>query len=322
MAKIKVSKELPECDLFSVLAEKVEQRKDIDFNFFGKLDECRQRGSGEVRQINVLFPEYTPHDEQYHLKRLFHVADTVLGRDRIEAMNSAELFVLAVGLYGHDWGMAVSESEKEYIITGSPPEGVRTQDLWILSDEQHRFTKFARDQRLIMDTDGHIKEIPIDMWREYVRQTHAFRSGERVRRFFDPIDPGIADASSRICIGHSLTFEDLEDYRSYPPDFSVLRETVNLRALTVYLRLIDLLDLADDRPPYVVWKFVAPRDPRSKMEWAKHRAPDQSHVPNIKRAALFGWTEALMILRFILPLKISESGVEISSGAATIFWQG
>ncbi len=47
---------------------------------------------------------------------------------------------------------------------------------------------------------------------------------------------------------------------------------MNLRALAVYLRLIDLLDLAEDRTPYVIWKFVAPRDPRSKMEWAKHRA--------------------------------------------------
>lgn len=272
MPKIGIPKTLPECDLFSVLAEKAEQRKDIDFNFFGRLDEFRERVSGEVRQINVLFPEYTPHDEQYHLKRLFHVADTVLGKDRVEAMNSAELFVLAVALYGHDWGMAVSESEKEYIIAGKPPEGVRAEDLWILSDEQHRIAKFAHEQHLEMDTGGHLKKIPIEVWREYVRQTHAFRSGERVRRFFDPIDPGIADASSRICIGHWLDFEDLEDYRSYPADFSLLRETVNLRALTVYLRLIDLLDLADDRTPYVIWKFVAPRDPRSKMEWAKHRA--------------------------------------------------
>jgi hypothetical protein len=272
MVKIKIPKDLPECDLISVLAEKVEQRKDIDFNFFGRLDEFCQRVSGEVRQINVLFPEYTPHDEQYHLKRLFHVADTILGRNLIEAMNSAELFLLAIALYGHDWGMAVSESEKEYIITGKPPEEIRAEDLWILFDEHLRFAKFAREQRLSMDADGHVKEIPIEIWREYVRQTHAFRSGERVRRFFDPIDPGIADTSSRICVGHWLNFEDLEDYRSYPPDFSVLSETANLRALTVYLRLIDLLDLADDRTPYVIWKFVAPRDPRSKMEWVKHRA--------------------------------------------------
>ena len=104
-------KELPDCELLKVLAEKADQRHDINFNFLGKLDDFRQHVSNEVHQINELFPEYTPHDEQYHLTKLFHVADTVLGRERIEAMNPAELFVLAVALYGHDWGMAVSEQE-------------------------------------------------------------------------------------------------------------------------------------------------------------------------------------------------------------------
>lgn len=33
-----------------------------------------------------------------------------------------------------------------------------------------------------------------------------------------------------------------------------------------------MFDLAEDRTPYIIWKFVAPRDPRSKMEWDKHRA--------------------------------------------------
>jgi len=268
----KIPKTLLDCELLHVLAEKAEQRRDVDFNFLGRLDEFRQRVSGEVRQINELFPEYTPHDEQYHLKQLFHVADTVLGRDRLEEMNSAELFVLAISLYGHDWGMAVSEAEKQSIVTGKPPEGMRAEDLWILPDERTRFVRFARKQRLTLDPEGCFEEMPIEMWREYVRQTHSFRSGERVRRFFEPIDGGVAEAASRVCVGHRLDFEDLQDYRAYPPDFAVLRETVNLRALAVYLLLIDQLDLAEDRTPYVIWKFVAPRDPRSKMEWVKHRA--------------------------------------------------
>ncbi|MCH8252140.1 MAG: ATP-binding protein, partial [Planctomycetes bacterium] len=52
----------------------------------------------------------------------------------------------------------------------------------------------------------------------------------------------------------------------------MLGEVVNLRALSVYVRLVDLLDIADDRTPYALWKFVAPRDPTAKMEWAKHAA--------------------------------------------------
>jgi len=149
MGNIEILRELPKCELIRVLAEKVSLRDDIDFLVLGKLDEFRQRVSGEVSQINVLFPEYTPHDEKYHLKRLFYVADTVLGGERIQAMNPAELFVLAVALYGHDWGMAVNEIEKNYIISGSIPNGMKPEDLWILQDENYRFRLFARDQQLI-----------------------------------------------------------------------------------------------------------------------------------------------------------------------------
>lgn len=271
MGNAEVPKELPKCELIQVLAKKISQREDLDFYPLGRLDEFRQKVSGEVRQINELFPEYTPHDEQYHLKRLFYVADTVLGRDLIKEMNAAELFVLAVALYGHDWGMAVNEIEKNYIISGTIPKDVKPEDLSILPDEKNRFNTFVRNQQLV-DKDNKIKDIPVEKWREYVRQTHAFRSGIRIGKFFEPIDGGVADAASRVCVGHWLDFEELQDHDSYPINYSVMREGVNLRALAVYLRLIDLLDLADDRTPYVIWKFVAPRNARSKMAWDKHRA--------------------------------------------------
>jgi len=274
-----IPKDLPKCELLRVLAEKVSQRDDIDFNVLGRLDEFRQRVSGEVRQINELFPEYTPHDEQYHLKRLFYVAETVLGKDRIEAMYAGELFVLAVALYGHDWGMAVNEEEKNYIIKNVIPIGKNPDDLWILPDERNRFKLFARNQQLL-DENNNFKDIPIEKWREYVRQTHAFRSGIRIRKFFEPIDGGVADAAARVCIGHWLDFEDLQDHDSYPINYSVMRDKVNLRALAIYLRLIDLLDLGEDRTPYVIWKFVAPRDSRSKMAWDKHRALRAVTCPN------------------------------------------
>ncbi|MDF0589940.1 HD domain-containing protein [Candidatus Methanocrinis natronophilus] len=264
-------KNLPKCGLIQALAEKANQRDDIGFNVLGRLDEFRQRVTGEVRQINELFPEYTPHDEVYHLKRLFYVADTVLGEERINSMNVGELFVLSVALYGHDWGMAVNGIEKDYIINDRIPNDTNPEEMWILPDERNRFKLFARDQQLL-DDDGNLKDISVEIWREYVRQTHSFRSGEKIRKFFEPIDGGVADAASRVCIGHWLDFESLQDHDSFPINFSTMRDVVNIRALAVYLRLIDLLDLAEDRTPYVIWKFVAPRNSRSKMEWLKHRA--------------------------------------------------
>ncbi len=267
-----IMRELPECLLLTTLATKANDRHDIGFDFIGKLNDFRQRVSQEIRFINQLFPEYTPHDEDYHINNLFHIADTVLERNLIENMNSAELLILAISLYGHDWGMAISESEKQFILSGKLPEGYKQDDLWILPNERDRIKEFAIKERLGLNAEGYIENISIELWREYVRQTHAFRSGERVRRFFQQIDGGIADSASRICEGHWLDFNELEDDKLYPYNFSILRESANLRALSIYTRLIDLLDLAEDRTPYVIWKFVAPRNPDSKMEWAKHRS--------------------------------------------------
>lgn len=268
----KLPKTLPDCLLLNELSKKAEERNDIDFKFISTLDDFRKRVSEEVRQINELFPEYTPHDEGYHLNKLFHVADTVLEKKRIESLHSSELFLIALALYGHDWGMAVNEVEKSYILTGDLPKGCSEDEIHLLANERDTFRKFAKKHRLELDEKGFTKGMPLETWREYVRETHAARSGVRVKKYFEKIDGGVAEGCSRLCEGHYLNFEQLDDHNAYPADFSVLSKSVNLRACTIYVRLIDLLDLAEDRTPYVIWKFVAPRDLKSKMEWEKHRA--------------------------------------------------
>lgn len=97
-----ISKNLPDCALVDALLERAQNRKDISFPFCQRLDDFRARVSAEVQFINQLFPEYTPHDEHYHLSRLFHVASKLLTQQKLAEMNSAELFVLSCGLYGHD----------------------------------------------------------------------------------------------------------------------------------------------------------------------------------------------------------------------------
>ena len=262
---------LPDSQLVEILRKKSAERNEVEFDYIKHLEELRHRVGGEVRFINQLFPEYTPHDEEYHLSRLFHVADTLIGPDRYESMNATELFVLGCGLYGHDWGMAVNEVEREYIVTSKVRDGFLSSDFALLHDEHRTFESFVKDRGLAIDevrTNG----IANDDWREYVRRTHAWRSGERIRHYFQHIDSGVGEAGGRVCEGHWLDIEVLQDFHRYPINFAVLRENVNLAALAVYVRLIDLLDIGHDRTPYVIWKFVAPRDRKSKMEWNKHRA--------------------------------------------------
>lgn len=262
---------LPNCDLLDVLRLKADARPDTTFDYSGHLRGLREHVAGEVRFINELFPEYTPHDDEYHLSRLFHVADTLIERGRFEEMQATELFVLACGLYAHDWGMAVSGPERAFVTTGVLPDGAVAADFAVLPDEPVRLRRFLAD-RGVDAARARTEGVSDDDWREYVRLTHAPRSAERVRRFFATIDPGAGEAVARVCEGHWLEFEKLHNHTLYPTAFSVLREPVNLAALAVYVRLVDLLDIAADRTPYVIWKFVAPRSEQSRMEWAKHRA--------------------------------------------------
>jgi hypothetical protein len=148
----------------------------------------------------------------------------------------------------------------------------------VLSDDVNQFKDYIRKENIDDLEEG---------WSKYVRITHACRSAEKVRRYFEPINKGISEAASKICEGHGITIEDLQNPRTYPTNQSVLGETVNLRALTTYLRLIDLLDLAENRTPYLIWKFVDPRNRRSKMEWAKHRALSQVTFPQYQEGVVF-----------------------------------
>ena len=266
MEKIDKPEGLPNCKIIEELIRKANEKTDFEFNYVNQLDEFRRIVSLEVSRINQLFTEYTPHDENYHLKRLFYVADLLLGDGVILNMNATELFLLSVSLYGHDWGMAMSEVEKKYILSGYKKE---KDTVNLLDNEGNRIREFCKERN--MDPDK-LDKIGIEDWREYVRVTHAFRSGKRIKNYFDPISTGVAEFASRICEGHGVDFGIIDDHNSYPTDASIHRDIVNVKALTVYVRLVDLLDLGEDRTPYVLWKFVAPRNKFSKMEWEKHRA--------------------------------------------------
>lgn len=253
--------------LIQVLDSKLAEPGQGNFDYRGELVRLAKQVTGEVTYINQLFPEYTPHDSNYHLNRLFHVADIVVEKRRFDALNSAELFVLAAALYSHDWGMAVSEAERltilELLDGKEPPSRFS-----LLSDEKDRLSTFARSRGL--DGKAVVQELP--HWRDYVRKTHPERSAARVRAFFAKAGGGVGDAVARVARGHGVDIAELDKPNEYPTDFSVMGLNANLRALAVYVRLIDLLDIADDRTPYAIWEFVSPRDMKSAIEWKNHRA--------------------------------------------------
>ena len=105
-----------------------------------------------------------------------------------------------------------------------------------------------------------------------MRRTHAERSADRARRWFEKFDGGIAQSVAALCRGHWLDLEAIDTEQEFPAHLNVVNQRINLRALALFIRIIDLFDIAEDRTPYAIWRFVSPRDPRSQREWHKHRA--------------------------------------------------
>ncbi len=126
------------------------------------------------------------------------------------------------------------------------------------------------------------RDLPLEIWQIHIRRTHAGRSAQRVRAFFASIDANLGEAVALVSEGHNL---DVERLRPFETALPLQGETANIRALALYLRLIDLFDLAQDRTPYALWKFVSPEDPKSTEEWNKHRALSPVVIEQFQRTS-------------------------------------
>src|SRR4051812_38810031 len=75
------------------------------------------------KYIVISFPEFTPHDQARHLDGLFALADRVMGSRMYKLLGPTELALLAFGLYSHDWGMAITEAERQFLFHGASAQG-------------------------------------------------------------------------------------------------------------------------------------------------------------------------------------------------------
>jgi hypothetical protein len=140
---------LPEQVRQSALAQALEDKLSSgqagSFDYWGEFKRLRDRISAEMGEMKGLFPWYTPHNEEHHLSRLFGIADKMLGPERYAQMNAAELFLLACGVYAHDWGMAVGPDEIAYLRSGATH--AVNEDLFVpLDDEVELLRGFVEEQ--------------------------------------------------------------------------------------------------------------------------------------------------------------------------------
>ena len=220
-------------------------------------DVLREHGKYIVR----VFPEYTPHDPSLHLDHLLPLADRLLGPALYQRLNATELVVFLFALFAHDWGMAVSEVEQSKLEGNSPAD----VELSLLPNEPEASRIYLSQASAAGLSKDHA-------WANYLRRTHGLRSGARLRRSLGPLSGPFAEAVARAAEGHTLAADDIRDVRAYPAVYPLFGQIVNLAAIANYVRIVDLLDIGEDRTPFALWKFVQPQHPVSALEWRKHRS--------------------------------------------------
>lgn len=237
--------------------------------------------------IRTLFDEYTPHDEANHVATLFALAGEVLGSSCIKKLNAEELFVLVCALYGHDMGMGLSRLEMAAIArcqSGdvTTNETGHTEVIPLLEDEETQLRSFLATSRHSGD-EGENKgpfELTKEEWQNYARKTHHLRAGPRIRRYLRHNSHGLGAPVALVCVAHGYTIQALRKASELDPAYDTTDAALNLQALAIYVRLIDLFDITKNRTPYKVWCLFYPNNEYSSLEWLKHRS-----IRSVKRNA-------------------------------------
>ena len=146
----------------SVLIKQLQKKvakSTLQFNFLGRLQDWAERISGDVQFVKLTFPEFTDHTSDIHFPNLFNLTTTLLGEKLLSSMYVEELFVLSAGLYGHDWGMAVSTGEKELILNGTC-DNHTIDPLWLLPNEKQVLENFIQTYGISLNAQGYPGELP------------------------------------------------------------------------------------------------------------------------------------------------------------------
>lgn len=201
-------------------------------------------------EIPKTFGNYTIHDTNHSIRIMEYMYDLI---EDVELLSDLELSILILSALLHDYGMVVSENEKELIRSNSyPDKSIKFSALLAIKEGNEYFAI-----------------------QEFIRRIHAKRSNEKIqtefKKYLDiPGQPhfNFSYELGQICQSHT------EDYswirQNLLPDIQVKgSHNYNPRFCSYMLRLADILDIDHQRAPINLYRLINPKD-ISDNEWRQH----------------------------------------------------
>ena len=266
---------------------------------YGKLISLRQEISEWLGYIPATFPHYTRHSVT-HSDEIVRQISALMFEDRdwrrpILELSGAEIYCVVAASYLHDAGMVTSERDKSEIL------GSSDWIAWSTSGGGKRRWNEIQQLRSLASLDNTHRHFIADLQTrflvaEYVRRQHHIRAASFLEesyslftaRYFE--DPIMLRSVADICIGHGLEWRELQNPERYPLRRDTSNGPLNVRLLSILLRLGDLLDLSYDRACPLLLNASAPLPYDSLANWSQyrriiHRLTDPSRIEIIAECA-------------------------------------
>ena len=228
---------VPDYDL-SIMKDK-QTLFDITTNILNRIKSVLEEAKPDVDQ--KIFPNYTDHT-MLHSLEVIDFCNALIA-DRIEYLNTDEIFVLLMSAYLHDSGMGITESDYNEFLPR-----IEFGDY---------FEKNTRDN--ITDV---------------IRDFHHEFSGEYIKKyapFFEIPTKEHVFCIVQVSRGHRKT--NLYDEAQYPERLALPNgSAVRIPYLAALIRLADEIDIAADRNLSLMYDIKNITNEVSRMEFKKHEA--------------------------------------------------
>jgi hypothetical protein len=181
-----------------------------------------------------------------------------------------------MGALLHDIGMVVSQEELDSLEDDAEFQRFREQEL------ASRIEIESTDAAAIAHASKLAERF---ITAEYFRRTHPSRSAKYVFEFghyLDPLGPHnsrLVCSVAKVCEGHALDAEELEDDTLSPSELDIQGENANLKFIAASIRLGDLLDMDSERDSLLLARFLRPLPWGAAEHWSKQQLDDFSVSP-------------------------------------------
>jgi hypothetical protein len=189
--------------------------------------------------------EYTLHNILHCYNVLEIIADIL--PESVD-LNLPELYILIQAVIFHDLGMAPSNEDVAKMKLDEEYENFLIHNDWL------------NDEEAIC---------------EYIRRNHVKNSCFYMERYSDLIvkfkDINIKKWINSVILSHGMSVSEIQKKTElFPTDLLIDKWSVNIRYLSLLLRLGDILDFDTSRTPSILYAHITPHNHVSKLEWEKH----------------------------------------------------